>query len=165
MPHTYTLQRQQLIRRPHDEVFAFFSDAANLERITPDFVGFQILTPRPIQIQSGTLIDYKIRLFGMPLKWRTRIEDFQPPARFTDTQLRGPYRLWHHAHEFHEVPEGTLMIDRVRYQIPLGPLGRLAQALFVRRTLARIFDFRYQAIERLLPPAAAESPQPQAVSA
>ncbi len=165
MPHTYTLERQQLIRRPLAEVFAFFSDAANLERITPAFVGFQILTPRPIKIQSGTLIDYKIRLCGVPLKWRTRIEDFQPPFRFTDTQLRGPYQLWHHTHEFQEVSEGTLMIDRVRYQIPLGPLGRAAHAIFVRRTLGRIFDFRYRAIERLLPPAAAEIQQPQALLA
>jgi ligand-binding SRPBCC domain-containing protein len=150
MPHTYTLERQQLIPRPLADVFPFFADAGNLERITPDYLGFQILTPRPIDIRSGTLIDYKIKLCGIPLRWRTRIESFDPPHRFTDTQLRGPYKIWEHTHEFTETPDGTLMIDRVRYQIPLGPLGRLAHALFVRRTLARIFDYRYQAVERLL---------------
>ena len=157
MPATYTLQRRQLIPRPLAEVFPFFADAGNLERITPDFLGFQILTPQPISVQPGSLIDYRIQLFGVPLRWRTRIEIFEPPHRFTDVQVRGPYRLWQHAHEFTETPAGTLMADRVRYQMPLGPLGRLAHALFVRRTLERIFDFRYQAVERLLSPAAAES--------
>ena len=158
MPHIYRLERTQLIRRPLAEVFAFFADPGNLARSTPDFLDFQILTPQPIAIRPGTLIDYRLRLLGVPLRWRTLIEVFEPPLRFTDTQLRGPYRLWHHAHEFHETPEGTCMVDRVQYQLPLGPLGRLAHPLFVGRTLKRIFDHRYQAIQRLLSPTAAELP-------
>lgn len=165
MPHTHTLERQQLIPRSLTEVFAFFADAGNLERITPDFLGFQILTPRPIRIQAGTLIDYRLRLFGVPLRWRTRIESFEAPHRFIDTQIRGPYRLWRHTHEFSETSGGTRMLDRVEYQLPLGLLGGLAHSLFVRRTLARIFDFRHEAALRLLPPAPATATAAAALGA
>jgi ligand-binding SRPBCC domain-containing protein len=123
-------------------VFAFFEDASNLARITPPFLGFQILTPPPIAMGSGTLIDYRIRLYGVPMVWRTRIEDYEPGVRFVDRQLRGPYRFWVHTHEFNDVPHGTSMTDRVEYQLPFGPLGAVSHALFVRRTLARIFDYR-----------------------
>lgn len=150
MPHTYQLQRRQFIPRPLSEVFPFFADAANLEIITPPWLHFRILTPHPIVMEPGTLIDYRIVLSGVPLKWRTRIETFEPPYRFTDVQLRGPYRLWRHTHEFHEHEGGTLMLDRVDYQLPLGPLGSLAHRLFVQRQLRQIFDFRYETIERLL---------------
>ncbi|HUE70402.1 MAG TPA: SRPBCC family protein [Pirellulaceae bacterium] len=152
MSHTYTLERTQLIRRPLDEVFEFFSDAGNLEAITPAFLNFRILTPRPIAMQPGTLIDYQIRLLGIPLSWRTQIETWEPPLRFSDVQLTGPYKLWHHTHEFVAVPEGTLMTDRVRYQMPTGPLGRVVHALWTRRTLEKIFDYRFEKIEELLEP-------------
>jgi len=150
MAKTYVLEREQFIPRPLAEVFPFFADASNLEAITPEFLNFQILTPRPIPLRPGSLIDYQIKLFGLPLKWRTRIEEFDPPKRFVDVQLRGPYKLWHHTHEFLETGGGTLMTDRVRYQLAFGPLGSLAHILWVRRTLARIFDHRRQTIERLL---------------
>jgi ligand-binding SRPBCC domain-containing protein len=150
MSYTYTLERTQLIRRPLEEVFSFFSDAGNLEAITPAFLNFHILTPRPIAMQPGTLIDYQIRLLGIPLKWRTQIEMWEPPFRFSDVQLRGPYKLWHHTHEFLSVPEGTLMTDRVRYQMPLGPVGRLVHAVWTRRTLDKIFDYRFAKIAELL---------------
>ena len=150
MSHTYILERTQLIRRPLDEVYEFFGDAGNLEAITPEFLNFQILTPRPIPMQPGTLIDYRIRLLGIPLKWRTQIETWEPPRRFTDVQLTGPYKLWHHTHDFSAVPEGTLMTDRVRYQMPAGPLGRIVHALWTRQTLDRIFDYRFEKIEELL---------------
>jgi ligand-binding SRPBCC domain-containing protein len=146
MPKTYTLQRQQFFPRPRAEIFPFFADAANLEAITPAFLQFRFLTPLPIEMRPGALIEYQIRLFGIPLRWQTRIEEYDPPLRFVDVQLRGPYRLWHHTHEFHEVEGGTLMVDLVRYQMPLGPLGRLVHALFIRRTLDRIFDYRYQTL-------------------
>lgn len=152
MPKTYTLERTQLIRRPLNEVFAFFSDAGNLEAITPDFLGFTILTPRPIALRAGALIDYQIRLFGIRLSWRTRIETWEPPHRFSDVQLKGPYKLWHHTHEFLAVPEGTLMTDRVEYQMPRGPLGRLTHALWTQRTLGKIFDHRFARIDELLAP-------------
>ncbi len=150
MPHTYHLERRQFIPLPRSEVFAFFSDAGNLEAITPPSVHFRILSPRPILIQEGTLIDYRLKLLGIPFRWQTRIESFQPPHRFSDTQQRGPYKLWRHTHEFHEQDGGTLMIDRVQYQLALGPIGWLAHAWFVGRQLAHIFDYRYSAIERLL---------------
>lgn len=143
---TWTLERQQWIRRPRDEVFEFFEDATNLARITPPFLGFRILTPPPIRMGEGTLIDYRISLFGVPLRWRTRIELYEPGVRFVDTQIRGPYRLWRHTHEFSDAPGGTWMKDRVEYAIGWGPVGSLARALFVRRTLDRIFDFRRDAV-------------------
>jgi hypothetical protein len=150
MPHV--LERDQRIPRPLPEVFAFFADAANLERITPGFLGFEILTPLPVRMAAGARIDYRVRLFGVPLLWRTRIEVFEAGRRFVDVQERGPYRLWRHLHEFEEVPGGTLMRDRVEYEVPLGPLGALARALFVRPTLERIFDHRRDAVAALLPP-------------
>ena len=160
MATTYLLEREQFIPRPLTEVFPFFADAGNLEAITPAFLSFQILTPRPIPMESGTLIDYQIRLFGVPLQWRTRIEEFEPTRRFVDVQLRGPYKLWHHIHEFREVSGGTLMTDRVQYQLYLGPLGWLAHALWVRRTLVQIFDYRRETIERLL---GTEAVRPEAI--
>jgi ligand-binding SRPBCC domain-containing protein len=150
MAKSYLLEREQFIPLPLAGVFPFFADAGNLEAITPAFLHFKILTPRPIAMQPGTLIDYRLRLFGVPIAWRTRIEEFAPPHRFVDFQLRGPYKLWHHTHEFRESSGGTLMTDRVRYEIGYGPVGALGNSLWVRRTLARIFDFRRDAIERLL---------------
>ena len=140
----HILEREQIIERPRTEVFDFFSDARNLERITPDFLNFRILTKTPIEMKAGTLIDYRIRLFGVPVKWRTRIDVFEPNVRFVDRQLSGPYRTWIHTHEFSDVDGGkaTKMIDRVEYEVPFGPLGGVARALFVRRTLDRIFDHR-----------------------
>ncbi|MCE9529378.1 MAG: SRPBCC family protein [Planctomycetales bacterium] len=152
MAKTYTLERTQFIPRPLREVFPFFSDAENLEAITPPFLQFKILTPGHILMQAGTLIDYRIRLLGIPMFWRTKIETFGPPFRFSDTQVRGPYRLWHHAHEFVETSEGTLMTDLVRYQMPFGPLGILVHAIWTRRTLERIFDYRFQKVAELLGP-------------
>jgi ligand-binding SRPBCC domain-containing protein len=146
---TYRLERQQLIPRPRPEVFAFFAKAENLESLTPGFLRFQILTPLPIRMQPGTCIDYRLRLFAVPIRWRTLIETFDPPHTFTDIQVRGPYQCWHHCHEFSEAPGGTLVVDRVDYELPGGWLGALAHALWVRRTLARIFDYRYERLQTL----------------
>lgn len=151
MTHTYMLEREQFIPRPLDEVAAFFADAANLEVLTPAFLHFKIVTPLPITMRTGALIEYQIRLFGIPFGWQTRIEDFDPPHKFVDTQIRGPYKLWHHTHLFREVQGGVLMTDRVRYQMPAGPLGRVVHALHVKRTLAQIFDFRFQKVAELFP--------------
>ena len=150
MPHTYRLERRQFILLPRAEVFAFFADARNLEAITPPALHFRILTPQPIDIGTGSRIDYRLALFGIPFQWRTRIVSFDPPRSFADVQERGPYQLWHHTHEFTEQDGGTLMVDRVDYQLALGPLGGLAHALFVERQLEHIFDYRFQVIERLL---------------
>ena len=146
---TYRLERSQLIPRPRPEVFAFFADAANLERLTPPFLRFQIETPSPVAMCAGAQIDYRLSLMGLPVRWRTRISSWEPPQRFSDDQERGPYALWHHVHEFEAVGEQTRMRDRVDYRLPFAALGALAHALWVRHTLRRIFDYRRQVIEEL----------------
>lgn len=149
---TQVIEREQLVERELPEVFEFFSRARNLEALTPPWLSFSVLTPEPIEMQPGTLIDYRLRLHGVPLRWRTLIEAWEPGRRFVDRQLRGPYQLWHHTHTFEPVSGGTLVGDRVRYAIPLGPAGRLADRLFVARDLERVFEFRRQAVLRLLGP-------------
>ena len=148
---TFVLEREQIIARPRDELFPFFAEARNLEAITPAFLRFQVLTPGPIEMRAGALIDYRIRLRGVPIRWRTEISVWEPPFRFVDRQLSGPYRKWVHEHRFEEVPGGTRCLDRVEYAVPGGPLLEdVVHALFVRRDVARIFDFRRDALERLL---------------
>ena len=148
----YTLHREQIVNAPLEEVFAFFSQPENLQELTPSWVGFRFRTPSPIPMHPGALIDYTITTHGLPLRWRTQITEFDAPHLFVDVQLRGPYKLWIHTHRFerHDDPEAeggaTRIIDHVRYRLPLGPLGRIAHALFVRRDLAKIFDFRAHAI-------------------
>lgn len=146
----YLLERRQTVSRPRREVFAFFADAANLERLTPGSMHFRILTPPPIDMRPGAIIDYRIALFGLPLKWRTLIEVFEPETRFVDLQTSGPYAYWRHTHTFEDAPSGgTTITDQVEYQLPLGPLGRAVHALFVRGQLRRIFDFRQSAIRQM----------------
>lgn len=141
-PGAWILSRRQFLPRSPGEVFAFFADAANLEAITPPFLRFRILTPLPIEMREGTLLEYELRLFGAPFRWLTRIDAFEPDRRFVDRQLRGPYRRWVHLHEFRAVAGGTEVRDRVDYEVGFEPLGRIAQSIFVRRALERIFDFR-----------------------
>ncbi len=155
----HVLERAQLVPRPRAEVFAFFSDAHNLEAITPGFLRFRITTPDPIAMHAGTRIDYRLSLFGVPFSWRTRIEEVVPGESFVDVQLAGPYRRWRHTHRFADAPGCTLVTDRVEYELPLGPVGTLARALFVARTLDRIFAFRRSRIDALLPPRAVSAPQ------
>jgi hypothetical protein len=143
----HTLRREQTLPGTPDAVFGFFADAGNLEAITPPWLGFRIVTPRPIDMGVGTLIEYRLRLHGLPISWLTRIEVWEPGARFVDQQLRGPYALWHHTHEFAPAPGGgTRRTDTVRYALPFGPAGGIAHALFVRRDLRRIFDHRFAAV-------------------
>jgi hypothetical protein len=153
----HVLERAQLVPRPRGEVWAFFADPANLEAITPDFLRFRILTP-DVPMAPGALLDYRLSLFGVPFSWRTRIEEVVPGARFVDVQLVGPYRRWRHLHRFEDAPGGTLVRDRVEYELPLGPLGGAAHALFVRRALARIFDHRVRAVEAILSGAVTSRP-------
>jgi ligand-binding SRPBCC domain-containing protein len=161
MSQEYILRRTQRLPLPPERVFEFFADAGNLEVITPPFLNFQIVTPTPIAMRPGALIEYRLRLFGVPFGWRTEIESYDPPRSFVDQQLRGPYALWHHTHTFAPIapPTGsaaangsieTEMTDIVRYRLPLGPLGRIAHVLFVRRTLATIFDYRRDRIAELI---------------
>jgi ligand-binding SRPBCC domain-containing protein len=138
----YTLERKQIIPRPRHDVFAFFADAANLERMTPPFLKFQILTPQPIAMRQGARIDYRISLHGIGMTWKTEIEAFEPERRFVDVQLAGPYRRWRHTHTFIDVPGGTEIGDHVDYELGFAALGRLVHALVVKRQLAKIFDYR-----------------------
>lgn len=143
----HVLRREQRLPGSPGEVFGFFADAGNLEAITPPWLSFRIVTPRPIEMGRGTLIDYRLRLHGVPISWLTRIEAWEPGRSFVDQQMRGPYALWHHTHDFEPAPGGgTLMRDTVRYALPAGPLGALAHRLFVRRDLDRIFDHRITAV-------------------
>lgn len=145
----YPLRREQIVKRPIEEVFAFFEKPLNLARITPDSVGFEILTPPPIVMKAGLVLDYTIKVFGMRVHWTTIITEYEPPHRFTDVQLKGPYEFWHHTHSFEAIADGTLMTDDVSYLIPLGPLGRIVHSVAVKRQLKRIFDYRTAAIEKI----------------
>jgi len=145
--HQFLLRRAVLLPLPPEEVFPFFADAGNLERITPPWLNFSIVTPLPMVMRPGALIDYRLRLHGIPIRWRTEIAEFDPPNGFVDQQLRGPYRLWHHTHRFRAVAGGTLATDEVRYGVPgYWPLERLVEALFVAPELRRIFDYRTRVI-------------------
>lgn len=144
------LQSECTVNRPLDEVFQFFSDAANLETITPPELGFEILTPLPIAMGEGARIDYRLRLFGIPFRWRTRITRWRPGESFIDEQESGPFRVWIHEHRFEAVsPTSTRVRDEVRYALPLEPLGRLAHPI-VRAQLDRIFHFRARRVPELL---------------
>jgi hypothetical protein len=147
----HTLERSQRVTVPPEATFDFYADAENLEPLTPPWVHFRLLTPPPIAFGAGTLLDYRLRLHGVPFGWTTRIEVWEPPHYFRDTQDRGPYALWEHEHTFEPDGEGgTTIGDRVRYAVPYGPLGALAHRLFVRRDLERIFDFRRDCVATLL---------------
>jgi ligand-binding SRPBCC domain-containing protein len=146
----HVLEREQRLDGAPEEVFPFFADARNLEAITPPLLRFRVRTPGPITMQAGTLLKYRLRLHGVPVGWTTVIADWEPPHRFVDVQVRGPYALWHHTHTF--VPDGdggTLMRDVVRYAIGFGALGELAHRLLVRRDLEAIFDFRSRSVPEL----------------
>lgn len=144
--HVYTLQREQLVPLAPAETFEFFADAFNLEAITPPWLRFEVATPRPIAMGPGALIEYRLKLHALPVRWLTRIETWERGRRFADRQLRGPYRMWHHTHTFAAHDRGTVMRDVVRYALPLGPIGRLGRAILVRRDLERIFDYRRDAV-------------------
>jgi ligand-binding SRPBCC domain-containing protein len=162
MPGRHRLERTQIVAAPRSEVFEFFSAARNLQILTPPFLNFQIVTPEPIQMTRNTHIEYRIALGGVPMRWLTEISVWEPNERFVDSQLSGPYSLWHHLHEFRDSPNGTEMRDVVDYELPFGVLGGLTHALFVKRTLQRIFDYREEAIARVFsqpgPSGASRSP-------
>jgi ligand-binding SRPBCC domain-containing protein len=155
----HTLRREQWIPRPLDEVFPFFSDARNLEELTPPWLGFRILTTGPILIAAGTRIRYRLAWHGLPVTWTTQIRRWDPPFRFIDVQLSGPYQLWHHTHRFEAHTGGTRMTDVVRYRLPFGMIGRAVHTLKVRRDVERIFDYRFERIGELFAAAAVEKPK------
>lgn len=143
----YTLKRSQMVGKDIEEVFDFFKRPENLSKLTPSFLDFKILTPSPIHMEKGRLIDYSIRLVGIRHRWTTLITEYDAPGRFVDEQIRGPYSFWHHTHIFEQCEEGTKITDEVRYAIGFGFFGRMANWLFVRRQLESIFKFREQVIK------------------
>lgn len=150
----HELRVEQIIPRPLEEVFPFFETPENLEAITPPLLHFRIVTPRPIRMTKDAIIDYRLKIRGVPVRWRTRILDYNPPLRFVDSQIKGPYRVWIHEHVFERIPAerggGTLMRDIVRYELPLAPLSSVVHRWLVRPDLEKIFAYRREAVERLL---------------
>jgi len=144
-----SLRTETVLPLAPEALFPFFADAANLEKITPRSLRFQILTAQPIDMKEGTLIDYRIRISGIPQHWRTRIALWNPPHAFADEQIKGPYRRWFHTHRFEACPEGTMMVDQVDYTLPFGFMGKLAHPL-IRRQLKKIFSYRSEALGNYL---------------
>jgi uncharacterized protein len=145
--HT-TLRCDQWVPQPLENVFAFFADAYNLEQITPPFLRFSVRSMSTPAIQRRTEISYNLRLHGLPISWTSRIEEWEPPYRFTDVQIRGPFRLWHHHHEFASERGGTCLRDTVHYKAPFAWIQRILRLSWVDRDLERIFRYRQQIIER-----------------
>jgi ligand-binding SRPBCC domain-containing protein len=146
----HVLEREQLVEAPLADVFSFFAQALNLERLTPPWLRFRVLTPEPIRMAAGTVIRYRLSLRGVPLRWTSRIDEWEEGRGFVDRQVSGPYRTWVHRHEFAPFGDGTVVRDRVRYALPAGRLGSIAHAAFVRRDLERIFDYRRDVVRRVL---------------
>lgn len=144
---THVLTCESTVRRPLEEVFGFFADARNLEAITPPLLRFEVLTPEPIAMREGLILDYRLRVRGVPIRWRTEIPTWEPPVRFVDRALKSPYALWHHEHTFIPRPDGSTAVkDVVHYRAMGGPLAGVVNRLFVRRDLRRIFEYRTQKI-------------------
>lgn len=151
---TFLLETTTIVPRSIEETFSFFADAFNLQEITPPWLRFEILTPPPISMAAGALIDYRIRIRGIPVRWRTCITEWSPPYRFVDEQIQGPYRLWRHEHVFTEDAQtgGTCMLDRVTYAIPGWVLAPMINRFYVKNDLDRIFRYRQDTLLSLFPP-------------
>jgi len=141
--------REQLIKKPISEVFKFFSDAKNLERITPPSLSFHIVKMSTQEISEGTLIDYQLKLYGIPLSWKSKIEEWKFNSQFVDTQITGPYAFWHHTHSFEDLNGYTRMLDKVVYRVPMGAIGKFLVGSFIRNDLNKIFDYRYQLVNEM----------------
>ena len=150
--HVHVLRREQRLPGAPDDVFPFFADARNLEAITPPLLRFRLLTPEPIAMGVGTFLQYALRLHGVPVRWDTLIQAWDPPRRFVDVQVRGPYRLWHHTHELEPLDGGraTLMRDTVRYAVGFGAVGEVVRRALVLRDLEAIFAYRAERVPALL---------------
>lgn len=142
----------QDLPRPRSEVFPFFADPANLQRLTPPWLHFQVLTPEPLPRGENAVFEYRLTVRGLPIRWRTLIEAYEDGSRFVDRQIAGPYALWHHTHLFEDLPGGgTRITDRVRYKVGWGLLGRIIGAIWVKRDIERIFAYRKQVLAELFP--------------
>ena len=144
------LEFKQFINQPIEDVFNFFSMPENLEIITPPRLRFKILTPTPIIMKKGTVIDYYIKILMIPVRWRTLITVYNPPYKFVDEQIKGPYSLWHHTHTFIEENNGTTIYDKIYYIVPLGIIGKLLNTIWISKDLNSIFSYRKEVIHNLL---------------
>lgn len=153
---TYRLQTQLWLPQPREEIFNFFSDPSNLDRLTPPWLHFEILTPKSVEMNAGTLLDYRLRLHGIRLRWQSEIFVWEPPNRFIDRQIKGPYRQWVHEHNFSAHQGGTLVGDSVTYSVPGG---RIIQKLLVAPDLDRVFGYRHKILKELFNPQQAKTAQ------
>lgn len=154
----WTVTAVQVLPRPVSEIFPFFADAHNLERLTPEFLNFRVLTPKPIDIRSGCIIDYTLRVHRIPLRWKTEILDWDPPRSFVDNQNKGPYTLWHHTHTFEPINDGraTRCIDTVRYRPKGWILAPLINRFFVQKDVENIFKYRFEKLSEIFPSLASQ---------
>jgi len=147
---TYNIKFQQFIDLPINDVFNFFSKPENLSLITPPRLKFDILTPAPIIMKEGQLIDYSLTImYCLKLRWRTLITDYNQPYKFVDQQIKGPYSLWHHTHEFEEKDGGTLINDSVTYAVPFGVIGQLLHAVYIKHDIKNIFKYRHKILDAI----------------
>jgi ligand-binding SRPBCC domain-containing protein len=156
---TYQLRTQLWLPQSREEIFSFFSDPENLDRLTPPWLHFEILTAPSIEMRKGALLDYRLKLHGIPIRWQSEIADWEPPNRFVDRQTRGPYTLWVHEHTFSEHNGGTLVGDKVLYS-PLG--GRLIQKFLIAPDLQKIFRYRHQMLQDRFNPRQQKPTKPSA---
>jgi len=146
----YTFKKEQKISKSIIDVFDFFSKPENLSVITPNKMDFKILTPSPIEMKEGTLIDYTVKIMSFPIRWRTLITKYDPPSMFIDQQLKGPYSMWHHTHLFEKINDNeTLIKDIILYAVPFSFIGSITHSLYIKRDLENIFDYRSQEIKRI----------------
>jgi ligand-binding SRPBCC domain-containing protein len=153
---TYRLQTQLWLPQPREEIFNFFSDPSNLDRLTPPWLHFEVLTPKSVEMNAGTLLDYRLRLHGIRLRWQSEISVWEPPNRFIDRQTKGPYRQWVHEHNFSAHQGGTLVGDSVTYSVPGG---RIIQKLLVAPDLDRVYGYRHKILKELFNPQQAKTAQ------
>ena len=158
-PDLHLMRFEQRLDAPPEAVFPFFADPRNLEAITPPLLRFRLLTPQPIAMGPGTFVQYALRIHGVPVRWDTLIQEWDPPSRFVDVQVRGPYRLWHHTHSLEAIDGGsaTLMRDTVRYAVGFGVVGEVARRAVVARDVRAIFAFRAERVPGLVEESAAAS--------
>ena len=147
----YTLKRIIRIPGSLDDVFAFFNRPENLDKVTPAFLGFTILTPSPLKLHNGAVFDYQVRLMGLPMRWTSVITNYEPPHQFVDIQLKGPYAFWHHKHSFEPKEDGVDVIDEVHYEVGYSLLGGVLHSLVIKHQLNMIFSHREKVMRTLFP--------------
>ena len=146
----HEFKEKQFIDLPIEEVFNYFSNPSNLQKITPKYLNFKIKNNPPFIMKKGQLFEYRLRVRGIPITWISLISSYDPPYSFIDEQIKGPYSSWHHTHLFKEENGGTVIIDEVKYTLPLGLIGKIVNLIWVKKDLDKIFQYRQKIIEKTL---------------